>query len=61
MEEQDYIELQTLLSKLRVAAMKEMGDKDTTTEIRQKDLQIIRRIDYLRNNVILKLNGGNTR
>ncbi len=61
MEEQDYIELQTLLSKLRVAAMKEMGEKDTTTEIRQKDLQIIRRIDYLRNNLILKLNGGNTR
>ena len=59
MEEDDYISLQTLLAKFRVVAMKEMGHPDTPTKIREKDLKIIRHIDYLRNNTILNLYGGN--
>lgn len=61
MEEADYIQLQTLLAKFRVVVMKEYGSKDTLPKIREKDLQIIRRIDYLRNNTILNLYGGNMR
>lgn len=61
MEEEDYIQLQTLLAKFRVVAMKEYGAKDTPPKTREKDLQIIRKIDYLRNNTILSLYGGNVR
>lgn len=61
MEEEDYISLQTLLAKFRVAAMKEYGAEDTPTDIRQKDLRIIRNIDYLRNNTILNIYGGTMR
>ena len=61
MEEADYIQLQTLLAKFRVVAMKEYGAEGTPTKTREKDLQIIRRIDYLRNNTILNLYGGNVR
>lgn len=61
MEEEDYIQLQTLLAKFRVAAMKEMGAPDTPTKIREKDLKIIRHIDFLRNNTILNLYGGTIR
>jgi hypothetical protein len=59
MEEEDYIQLQTLLAKFRVVAMKEMGAEDTPTKIKEKDLKIIRHIDYLRNNTILNIYGGN--
>jgi hypothetical protein len=59
MEEDDYVTLQTLLAKFRVVAMKEMGAPDTSTKTREKDLKIIRHIDYLRNNTILNLHGGN--
>lgn len=61
MNEEDYIALQTLLAKFRVAAMKEYGDENTSTDIRQKDLRIIRNIDYLRNNTILNIYGGTMR
>lgn len=61
MEEEDYIQLQTLLAKSRVAAMKEMGDMNTPMQIREKDLKIIRNIDYLRNNTILNIYGGTMR
>lgn len=61
MDENEYIELQTLLAKFRVAAMKEMGASDTPTKIREKDLKIIRYIDFLRNNTILNLYGGTIR
>lgn len=61
MEEEEYIQLQTLLAKFRVVAMKEMGASDTPTKIREKDLKIIRNIDYLRNNTILNLYGGTVR
>ena len=61
MEEADYIQLHILLAKFRVVAMKEYGAEDTPAKTREKDLQIIRRIDYLRNNTILNLYGGNVR
>lgn len=61
MEEDEYIQLQTLLAKFRIVAMKEMGDAKTTTKTREKDLKIIRHIDYLRNNTILNLYGENVK
>lgn len=47
--------MQTLLAKLRVEAMKEMGAADTPMKIREKDLRIIRNIDYLRNHAMLDI------
>lgn len=61
MDEEEYIQLQTLLVKFRVVAMKEFGAESTPTKIKEKDLKIIRKIDYLRNNTILNLYGGNVR
>lgn len=61
MSEEEYINLQTLLAKFRVVAMKEYGAPETSTKTREKDLKIIRNIDYLRNNTILELYGGNVR
>lgn len=61
MEEDEYIQLQTLLAKFRIVAMKEMGDSKTSTKTREKDLKIIRHIDYLRNNTILNLYGENVK
>ena len=61
MDEEEYIQLQTLLAKFRVVAMKEFGAESTPTKIKEKDLKIIRKIDYLRNNTILNLYGGNVR
>lgn len=61
MNEEDYIQLQTLLAKFRVVAMKEYGSENTSTKTKEKDLKIIRKIDYLRNNTILNLYGGNVR
>lgn len=37
------------------------GRAYTPTKIKEKDLKIIRKIDYLRNNTILNLYGGNVR
>lgn len=58
MEEQDYINLQTLLAKLRVSCLKEISDPNIDSKIRDKDMKIIRYVDYLRNNIVLKVNGG---
>ena len=60
MNEEDYILLQTLLAKLRIVAMKEYGDVRVSTKIREKDLQIIRKVDYLRNNITVKLDYSHT-
>ena len=51
MDEDDYIELQTLLLKLRVVYLKEISNPNTKTKVMEKDMQIIRKIDYLRKNV----------
>ena len=61
MGEDEYIQLQTLLAKFRIVAMKEMGDTKTSIKTREKDLKIIRHIDYLRNNTILNLYGENVK
>lgn len=37
------------------------GRAYTPTKTKEKDLKIIRKIDYLRNNTILNLYGGNVR
>lgn len=58
MEDKDYIELQTLLAKLRVAALKEISNPDVPSKTRDKDMKIIRYIDWLRNNTILYIYGG---
>ena len=60
MNEEDYILLQTLLAKLRIVAMKEYGDVRVSTKTREKDLQIIRKVDYLRNNITVKLDYSHT-
>lgn len=56
MNEDDYVELQTLLAKLRVVAMKQMGHSDTPVKNREKALKIIRYIDFLKNNIIVDFN-----
>lgn len=58
MNADDYINLQTLLAKLRVETMKEYGNLDVDATTRQRDLRVIRNIDYIRNNTILNLYGG---
>lgn len=68
MEEQDYIELDILLAKLRVVCLKNISQNDGYTsdnelmEIRRKDnainLKIIRNINYIRTNMPLRLNDG---
>ena len=59
MNEEDYILLQTLLAKLRIVAMKEYGDISVSTKTREKDLKIIRKVDWLRNNITVKLDYSN--
>ena len=44
--------------KFRAETMKEYGNPAIQTKKREKDLKIIRNIDYLRNNTILKEYGG---
>ena len=58
MEENDYIELQNLLVKLRIAALKEISNPNLTPQCRDKDMKIIRYVDWLRNNTILTIYGG---
>ena len=58
MDEKDYIELQTLLVKLRVAALKEISDPNLIPKFRDRDMKIIRYVDWLRNNTILQIYGG---
>lgn len=53
MDEKDYIELQTLLVKLRVAALKEISNPNLVSQCRDRDMKIIRYVDWLRNNAII--------
>lgn len=52
MEEEDYIKLNTLLAKLRVECLKNL-DNNVIRKKREKNLKIIRSIDYIRKNVYL--------
>lgn len=64
MDEVDYIELQTLLAKLRVFCMKTIGDEQLKTVERERLYKLIRSIDKIRNQTPLiienenKINGG---
>lgn len=56
MEEEDYINLQNLLIKLRVHLFKEISDNNLKPKYRDKDIKMIRNIDNLRNNVPIMIN-----
>lgn len=58
MEEKDYIELQNLLVKLRIAALKEISNPNLIPKSRDRDMKIIRYVDWLRNNTIISISGG---
>lgn len=57
MEEQDYIDLQNLLTKLRVHLLKEISNPNLIQKYRDIDIRMIRSIDNLRKNtpVIVKM------
>ena len=57
MEEQDYIDLQNLLTKLRVHLIKEISNPNLIQKYRDIDIRMIRSIDNLRKNtpVIVKM------
>ena len=55
MEEDEYIQLDTLLSKLRVLYLKRYADIGLKTNERQNNLLLIRKVDSLRKNIPLKL------
>lgn len=52
MKEEDYIKLNILLAKLRVECLKNL-DNNVIRKKREKNLKIIRSIDYIRKNVYL--------
>ena len=58
MSENDYIELQNLLTKLRVILLKEISDSNLKMKYRDKNLKMVRSIDNLRKNtpLIIKTN-----
>lgn len=58
MEEQDYIELQTLLAKLRVSCLKEIGNPDIESSERERNFKMIRYIDHIRNYMPFRMNEG---
>ena len=58
MEEQDYMELQILLSKLRVECLKELGNKESNSTNRGKAIKLIRNIDKIKANAPLKTEDG---
>lgn len=64
MEEQDYIELNTLLTKLRVICMKNMGELDVnlnadnmriSRKIREENVSMIRSIDNIKRLMPLRM------
>lgn len=57
MEEQDYIELNTLLARLRVNCLKNLSNEIESTQ-RERSLKLIRNIDNIRNNMPLKVEEG---
>lgn len=57
MEEQDYIELNTLLARLRVNCLKNLSNEVESTQ-RERSLKLIRNIDNIRNNMPLKVGEG---
>lgn len=58
MEEQDYVQLNTLLAKLRAICLKEMCDPNITTSGREQNLKLVRNIDNIRKYAPLKVGEG---
>lgn len=57
MDEKEYIELQNLLTKLRVKNLKMIGLPKTDQSGRNKYYKIIRCIDFIRNNALVEIEG----
>ena len=55
MDEKDYIELNTLLAKLRVVCFYKIGDPETSTLEREKNYKLVRNIDNIRKQMPLKI------
>ncbi len=55
MEEKEYIELNTLLAKLRVNCLKEVGKPELTSSERERNYKLVRNIDYIRRTMPLKV------
>ena len=55
MEEQDYIELNTLLAKLRVVCFKIIENSNTNTLERERNYRLVRNIDNIRRQMPLKI------
>lgn len=55
MGEDDYIELNTLLAKLRVHLLKEISEPSLIQRIRDMDIKLIRNVDNIRRNMPLKI------
>ena len=55
MEEQDYIDLQNLLTKLRVCLLKEISNCNLRQKYRDQDIKMIRSIDNLRKNAPIRV------
>ena len=58
MDEQDYIDLNTLLAKLRVVCLKEIGNSEIKTRDREKNYKLVRNIDNIRRQIPLKVGEG---
>ena len=55
MEEREYVELQNLLTKLRVVALKELSFNGIDSKYRNQLIKTVRKVDWLRNNVLIKI------
>ena len=55
MNEQDYVELNTLLAKLRIICFKEIGNPNTDVKVREKNYKLVRNIDNIRKQMPLKI------
>lgn len=58
MEEQEYIELQTLLAKLRVECLKNIGKTEISTKVREQQYKLVRSIDNIARRTPLKIEEG---
>lgn len=55
MSESEYIQLQSLLAKLRVHLLKEICHPDLIKKYRDIDVKLIRSVDYLRKNTPIEI------
>ena len=55
MKENEYIDLQNLLTKLRVQNLKLIGDLNVEQSTRDKLYRMIRYIDFIRNNATFEI------